>query len=158
MIKLSYSEILEEFGAPNCTLWRTLNAIFPPLKCSSLKDLWDITGVSKTTKKIVREVIAKKVVNKKRGNKTYLLKDEEAYILATSEIDGAHGPPRDTEILTNEIQQVLHDVGKRKISNGTEAKFSQRYSCRFIQHVNREEEKAEGKKRKTRIGMIKFRA
>ena len=35
------------------------------------------------------------------GPKTYLLKDDEAYIVATSEIDGTHGTPRDTTILAN---------------------------------------------------------
>ena len=52
------------------------------------------------------------------GNKTYHLKDEEAYIVATSEIDGAHGLPRDIQTFTNGLQQVLHDVGGRSIGNG----------------------------------------
>ena len=44
----------------------------------------DLVGVVKITKRIVREVIEKIVFTKKRVNKTYLLKDEEAYIVATS--------------------------------------------------------------------------
>ena len=47
-------------------------------------------SVDKIKKRIVRELIDKIVVTKKRGNKTYLLKEEEAYIVETSEIDGAH--------------------------------------------------------------------
>ena len=68
-------------------------------------------GDGKLTKRIVREVTEKIVVTKKRGNKIYLLKDEEAYIVATLEIDGAHGLPRDIQTFTGELQQVLHDVG-----------------------------------------------
>ena len=43
------------------------------------------------------------VVTKKR-KKTYPLKDEEAHIVATSEIDGAHGLPRDIQTFTDELQ------------------------------------------------------
>ena len=40
---------------------------------------------------------------KKRGNINYLLKDKEAYIVAATEIDGAHGPPRDIKTFTEKI-------------------------------------------------------
>ena len=50
-------------------------------------------GVGKTTKRIVREVIYKTVFKENRVNITYRIKDKEAYIVATSEIYGAHGTP-----------------------------------------------------------------
>ena len=53
---------------------------------------------------------------KKRGG-DYLLKDEEAYIVATSEIDGAHVLPRDIQNFADELQQVLHEVGGQIIVN-----------------------------------------
>ena len=74
-------------------------------------------GVGKITKRIVIEVIAKIFVKNKSENKNNLIKEEESYIVATSEIDGAHGLPRDIETFTNELQQVLHDVGKIIIGN-----------------------------------------
>ena len=46
------------------------------------------------------------------GEKTYLLKGKEAYIVATSEIDGAHGLPRDMKTFTDKLQQVIHEVGE----------------------------------------------
>ena len=55
--KSSYYEILLDFGVPNSTLTYLLNVLFAPLKCSSLKHLWDLMGVGKITKRIVREVI-----------------------------------------------------------------------------------------------------
>ena len=44
--------------------------------------------------------------------KNYPIKDEKAYIVETSEIDGAYGFPRDIVSFTNEIQQFLHDIYK----------------------------------------------
>ena len=72
MEKSSYSEILVKFWAPKSTLTYFLNVLFAPLKCSSLKHLWDIMGVGKITKIIVREVIDKIVVTKQRGKKLTL--------------------------------------------------------------------------------------
>ena len=74
--KSSYYEIIGKFGVPKSDITVSLNVIFPTLKYSSLKHLWDIVGVGKITKRIVREVIAKIVVRKISGNKNYLLKDE----------------------------------------------------------------------------------
>ena len=128
---------MENFGVPKSTLCIFLNIIFPSLKCSSLKHLWDLIVFGKTKKIIVREVITKKVVKNKTGNKTYLLKDKESHIVATSEIYGANELPRDIYTFTNELQQVLHDVGKRIISNIIKSKSTQRYDCRLIQRVNR---------------------
>ena len=50
--------------------------ISPSLKCSYLKTPWDIMGVVKVSKRIVREVIARIFVRNKSGNKNYLVKDE----------------------------------------------------------------------------------
>ena len=72
-------------------------------------------GVGKITRLIVREVIEKIVVRGEMGNKTYLIKDKEAYIVEKSEIYGAHGIPIDIHTFTEELQQVLHDVGGRII-------------------------------------------
>ena len=67
--------------------------------------------------KIVRYVITHTIVNNRNGPKTCLLKDKEAYIVATSEIDGKHGLPRDAINVTNDLQRSLNDVGKLSIIN-----------------------------------------
>ena len=128
----------------------------PATEISSMNHLWDLMGVEKITNRIVRKVIEKIFVTKKRGNKIYLLNDKEAYIVATSEIDGAHGIPRGMQKFTDELQQVLHDVGGRSIGNGIKPSSAQIYSRRFVQRVNRNEEVLEGQKRRTRTGMIKL--
>ena len=117
MDKSSYSEIFGKFGVPKSTLTYFLNVIFLKLKYASLKHLWDLMGVGKITKGIVREAAEKIVVKKKRGNKTYLLKDEKTYIMTTSEIDGSHGIPRDIHTFTEKLQQVINEVGRQIIFN-----------------------------------------
>ena len=82
-------------------------------------------------------MIAKIVVKNKSGNKTYLIKDEKAYIVLTPEIYDAHGLPREIVSFTNELQQFLHDVGKKSIGNVVQHKFAQKYSSRVFQSVNR---------------------
>ena len=48
--------------------------------------------------------------------------------------------------LNNELQKLLHDIGKQRTGNGIQHKSAQRYAHRVIQRVNKEEEKAEGRK------------
>ena len=88
--------LFKKFGVPKSTLCRSMNVIFSGLKCSSMNHLWDIVVVFTSAKKIVREVIAKTVVNTKIGKKTCLSKNKEAYIVTKSEIDGSQGPTRNT--------------------------------------------------------------
>ena len=104
--KSIYYEILGKFEVPKSTLTGSLNSIFPPLECSSLKHPWYLIGNENITKRIGKEVIMKIFVKNKSGNKTYLLKDKEVYIVSTSEIDVAHKLPIDIENFTKELQQV----------------------------------------------------
>ena len=108
MDKSSYSDIFGKIGVPKSTITHFLNVISHPLKCCPLKHLWDIMGVGKIKKIIVREVADKIVFKKKRGNKTYLLMDEEAYIVAKSEIDGSHLILRDIQTFDDDLQQVIN--------------------------------------------------
>ena len=68
-------------------------------------------------------------------------------MVETSGIDGAHGLPRDTRGLANEIQRIIHNVGKQRIGNTIIQNYAQRYSHRFIGRVNKEEKKSKGQKK-----------
>ena len=57
--------------------------------------------------------------------------------MTASEIDGTYGIPRDATSLANEIQQVLHGVGKRMISKAIRHNYTQKYSHRVIKWVNK---------------------
>ena len=78
--------------------------------------------------------------------KNYLLRYEEAYIVATSEIDGSYEIPRYVHTFTEKLQKMLHDVGGKIIDNVIKPASSQRYSCRLIQPENINEERSEGHK------------
>ena len=75
--------------------------------------------------------------------------------MATTEIEGAHGLPRDTSTISDELQQVLHGVGRRDANKTSTPPSALRYAHRVIARVNKEEENAEGHKRKTGTGIIK---
>ena len=49
---------------------------------------------------------------------TRLRRDKEPYIVATAEIEGAHGLPRHEISIVNKLQKGLHIVGKRGVFNG----------------------------------------
>ena len=54
MVKSTYTDILDECWVPKTNLWRTLNVLFTPLKCSSLKHLWYLAAVGKVKRQRVR--------------------------------------------------------------------------------------------------------
>ena len=74
--------------------------------------------------------------------------------MATLEIEVAHGLPRDSTSVSNEIQQVLHSVGRRDANKTIKTHYTLRYARRVIARVDKGEENAEGQKRKTNIGTI----
>ena len=92
--------IHDEFVVPKTSLKRYLNVIFLPLKYSSLKHLWYLTSLGKINNKIVRNKITGNIVRKKLVQKSYPIKDKEAYIVATTEIECSHGLPRDTNTIS----------------------------------------------------------
>ena len=75
--------------------------------------------------------------------------------MVTSEIEGAHGLPMDTTSISNELQQVLHGMGRRHANNRIKMHSALRYTRRVTYLVNKEEEEAEGQKRKKMSGKIK---
>ena len=69
-------------------------------------------SLGEISNKTVRNTITEKIVKQELGHKYYLLRDKESYIVTTTEIEGAHGLPRDTTTISNELQQVLHGMGR----------------------------------------------
>ena len=151
--KSSYSDILENVGVPKSTLCRSLNVIFPPLKCSYLKHLWDLILVGKITKKIFREVIQKTGI-KTKSIKNLPYQGQRSIHCGNIRNICCTWTPKIYNKPHKQNKKVLHYVGKWIISNEVESKSSQGYSRRLIQCVNREEGSVEVQKRKTRIFMI----
>ena len=61
-------------------------------------------------------------------------------------MDSAHGLEKGTNSLTNELQQVLHCVGKRKHLDEISPWSAIVYAHKVTRWVNEEEPKAEGQK------------
>ena len=59
------------------------------MKINSLKHLWETIAIAFLKNKIVREDINITTI-KKIGRATYFLRDEDAYIVVTTEMDSAH--------------------------------------------------------------------
>ena len=59
--------------------------------------------------------------------------------MATTEIEVAHEIPRDTTSISNELQQVLHGVGRQDAKKTITPPSTIRYSHRVIARVNKEE-------------------
>ena len=62
--------------------------------------------------------------------------------METTEIEGAHGLPRDTCTISDELQQVLYDMGRRDANNTITPDSALRYALRVIARVNKEEDNA----------------
>ena len=54
---LTYDGIIEDFGLPKRTIYRTLDKILPPLKHLCLKHLWELMVIRDINNEIVRGVI-----------------------------------------------------------------------------------------------------
>ena len=138
LLKSSCAAIQENFGVPKTSLQMYLNVLFPSLKCSSLKHLWYLMRLGEIRRKTVRNTITEKIFRFEVGHETHLLKDEEAYIVATIEIEGAYGLQRDTCTISDELQHVLYGVGRRDANNIITPDSALRYDRRVIARVNKE--------------------
>ena len=65
-----------------------MNVLFLSLKCSSFKHLWYLMRLGEIRSKTVRKTVTEKIVKYELGHESYLLKDEEAYIVTTTYIEG----------------------------------------------------------------------
>ena len=64
MVKSSYTELLGGFSVPKTTIWKKIDLLFPPLKFTSLKPLWDLIAVGNVKRQIFREVIRLTTIKK----------------------------------------------------------------------------------------------
>ena len=62
--------------------------------------------------------------------------------MAKTEIEVAHGLPRDTTTISDELQQVLDGVGRRDANKTITPDSALRYARRVIVCVNKEEDNA----------------
>ena len=70
--------------------------------------------------------------------KTHPLENEESYIVSTSEMEDSYELPRYARSLTNDIQEVLSCIGKRRVVNEIQPNSAYMYTLRVVQWVNKE--------------------
>ena len=72
----------------------------------------------------------------KVGRPTYLNYDEEAWVVASEEIEGAYGIPIDVNTLGAEMQLVIKTVNAQQSTNIITANLSSNYTHSVINQVN----------------------
>ena len=72
----------------------------------------------------------------KVGRPTSLNSDEEALVVASAEIEGAHGLPIDVNTLGVKLQLVIRAMNAQKPTKVITHKESSHYTCSVIKQVN----------------------
>ena len=91
----------------------------------------------------------------KNGRPTYLNLDEEALVVASAEIEGAHGLPIDVNTLGGELQLVITSVSARQSTNIITPKSLAKYTRSVIKQVNKREDGHDNQRKKSRTGLVK---
>ena len=91
----------------------------------------------------------------KVGRPTYLNSDEEALVVASSEIEGAHGLPIDVNTLGGELQLVIRAMNARQSTKVITPRVSSQYTRLVIKRVNNREDGHDNQRKKSRTGLVK---
>ena len=98
----------------------------------------------------VLETINMTVRRIKAGRPTYLNPDKEALVVASANIEGAHGLPIDFNILGGELQLVIRAVNSRQSTKVITPKASSQYTRSVIKRVNNIEDGHDNQRKKSR--------
>ena len=91
----------------------------------------------------------------KNGRTTYLNPDEEALVVASAKIEGAHGLPIGVNTLGSELQLVIRAVNARQSTKVITPKSSSQYTRSVIKRVNNREDGRANQRKKSRTGLVK---
>ena len=103
----------------------------------------------------VLEMIKMSVQRIKVGRPTYLNSDEEELVVASAEIEGAHGFPIDDNTLGVELQLVVKVVNAQKSNKEITTKASSQYTRLVIKQVKNIEDGHDKQRNKSRTGLVK---
>ena len=151
----SYAQLKSEYGIPNSILKRYLAKFCPPLQCRNAQHLHQLLKKGEVSRSKVLEIIKISVQKIKVGRPTYLNRDEEALVVASAEIEGAHGLPFDVSTLGEDLQLVIKSVNTRQPTKQITPKASCKYTRSVIKRVNRIEDGHDNQRKKSRTGLLK---
>ena len=98
----------------------------------------------------VLEIIKMSVQRIKFGRPTYLNSDEEALVVASEEIEGAHGFPIDVNALGGKLKLAIKVVNARQSTKDVTPKASSQYIHSVIKRVNNIEDSHDNQRNKSR--------
>ena len=101
------------------------------------------------------ETIKMSVHKIKVGIPTYLNSDVEALVVASAEIEGAHGLPIDVNTLGVKLKMVIKAVNERQLTKDITPKASSQYTRAIIKRVSNIEDGHDTQKKKRRTVLVK---
>ena len=132
----SYAHLKSEYGIPHSALKRYLEKICPPLQCINAQHVHQMLKKGEVLISKLLEMIKQSVQRNKIGRPNYLNSYEEALVVASAEIEGAHGLPIDINTLGVELQLVIRAVNAQQSSKDITPKASSQYTRSVIKRVN----------------------
>ena len=151
----SYAHLTSEYIIPHSTLKRYLAKICRPLQCRNEQHVHENLKKGEVLRSKVLETIKTTVHKIKNGRPTYLNPDEEALVVASAEIEGAHGLPIDVNTLGSELQLVIRAVNERQSTKVITPKASSQYTRSVIKPVKNREDGHDNQRKKSRTGLVK---
>ena len=76
------------------------------------------------------------VKNNKLGRQNYLSLDEESYMAAASYIEGSHGLPIGTTLISAELLSVVESVKEIPTCKYIDPQYALEYCCTFVKGVS----------------------
>ena len=146
----SYAHLTSEYGIPNSTFKMYLAKICEPLKCRDAQHVHEKLKKGEVLKSTVLATIKMSVHKTKKGRPTYLNSDEEALVVASAEIEGAHGLPIDVRTLGAELQVVIGALNAQQSTKVITPHASSQYTRSVIKRVNKREDGHDNQRKKSR--------
>ena len=135
-----YAQLKYEYGIPHSTLKRYLEKICPPLKCINAQHVHQMLKKGEVLRSKKLETINMSVHRIKFGRPTYINSDEEAFVVASAEIEGSHWLPIYVNTLGVELQLVIRAVNARQSTKEITPKAPSKYTRLVIKRVKTIEE------------------
>ena len=101
LLNASYEYMKAEYGIPRSTITSHMRKIYHPLQFRNMEHLHKRMITGEMSRLNLRELFQLSVKNHIVGRLTYLSPDEESFLVAAAEIEGARGFPIDTSNISD---------------------------------------------------------
>ena len=151
----SYAQLKSEYGIPKSTLKHYLAKLCPPLQCRNAQHLHQVFKKGEVPRSKLLEIINLSVQKIKVGKPTYLNSDEEALVVASEEIEGAHGFPTDVNTYGSKLQFFIKAMNAQQSTKDITPKSSSKYTRSVISQFNCTEDGRDKQRKKLRAGLVR---